>query len=126
MTHAMARCLPTNDPGSWNAAAPTIAYVAAERGTPRGRASTSGNRWRSHGELALLDRPSTPHREPRTITARPGHHGARGCSGYGRLHSRSTATPALPAPGRCRGGLGVRHAGPSDASGCRRRPLSLA
>ena len=41
-----------------------IAHVAAEMGISRACASKWVNRWRRHGELGLLDRPSTPHHSP--------------------------------------------------------------
>lgn len=45
-----------------------IAHVAAEMGISRACASTWVNRYRRHGELGLLDRPSTPRQQP-TATA---------------------------------------------------------
>lgn len=41
-----------------------IAHVAAEMGISRACASKWVNRWRRHGEVGLLDRPSTPHHQP--------------------------------------------------------------
>ncbi|MER7195673.1 IS481 family transposase [Streptomyces flaveolus] len=41
-----------------------IAHVAAEMGISRACASKWVNRWRRHGEAGLLDRSSTPHRQP--------------------------------------------------------------
>ena len=41
-----------------------IAHVAAEMGISRACASKWVNRWRRYGEVGLLDRPSTPHRQP--------------------------------------------------------------
>lgn len=46
-----------------------IAHVAAEMGISRQCASKWVNRYRRFGELSLIDRPSTPHRQP---TATPG------------------------------------------------------
>lgn len=45
-----------------------IAHVAAEMGISRACASKWVNRYRRHGELGLLDRPSTPRQQP-TATA---------------------------------------------------------
>ena len=45
-----------------------IAHVAAEMGISRACASKWVNRYRQHGELGLLDRSSTPYRQP-TATA---------------------------------------------------------
>ncbi|MET8567548.1 IS481 family transposase [Streptomyces sp. NPDC004783] len=41
-----------------------IAHVAAEMGISRACASKWVNRYRQHGDLGLLDRSSTPHRQP--------------------------------------------------------------
>lgn len=41
-----------------------IAHVAAEMGISRACASKWVNRWRKYGEAGLLDRSSTPHRQP--------------------------------------------------------------
>ncbi|MDT0382387.1 IS481 family transposase [Streptomyces sp. DSM 42041] len=41
-----------------------IAHVAAEMGISRACASKWVGRYRLHGDLGLLDRPSTPHRQP--------------------------------------------------------------
>jgi transposase InsO family protein len=46
-----------------------IAHVAAEMGISRACASKWVNRWRRHGDLGLLDRPSTPHHIPRATPA---------------------------------------------------------
>jgi transposase len=46
-----------------------IAHVAAEMGISRACASKWVNRWRSYGELGLLDRSSTPHHSPRATPA---------------------------------------------------------
>jgi transposase len=46
-----------------------IAHVAAEMGISRACASKWVNRWRRHGDLGLLDRPSTPHHSPRATPA---------------------------------------------------------
>jgi transposase len=46
-----------------------IAHVAAEIGISRACASKWVNRWRRHGELGLLDRPSTPHHSPNATSA---------------------------------------------------------
>ncbi|SEE76342.1 IS481 family transposase [Ruania alba] len=43
-----------------------IAHVAAEMGISRACASKWVNRYRRFGELGLVDRPSTPHRSPRS------------------------------------------------------------
>ncbi|EHY91120.1 IS481 family transposase [Saccharomonospora azurea] len=51
-----------------------IAHVAAEMGISRQCASKWVNRYRRFGDLGLLDRPSTPHRQP---TATPGQVVAR-------------------------------------------------
>ena len=45
-----------------------IAHVAAEMGISRACASKWVNRWRRHGEVGLLDRPSTPHHQPTATT----------------------------------------------------------
>jgi transposase len=46
-----------------------IAHVAAEMGISRACASKWVSRWRRHGELGLLDRPSTPHHSPNATSA---------------------------------------------------------
>ncbi|MBA2949676.1 IS481 family transposase [Streptomyces himalayensis] len=46
-----------------------IAHVAAEMGISRACASKWVNRWRKHGELGLVDRSSTPHRQPTATPA---------------------------------------------------------
>nr|WP_264083203.1 leucine zipper domain-containing protein [Nonomuraea africana] len=46
-----------------------ISRVAAEMGISRATASKWVNRYRQFGDLGLVDRPSTPHRQP---TATPG------------------------------------------------------
>jgi len=46
-----------------------IAHVAAEMGISRACASKWVNRWRRHGDLGLLDRPSTPHQSPNATPA---------------------------------------------------------
>ncbi|MCX2183623.1 IS481 family transposase [Streptomyces sp. SKN60] len=46
-----------------------IAHVAAEMGISRVCASKWANRYRRHGELGLLDRSSTPHRQPTATSA---------------------------------------------------------
>nr|WP_207631577.1 MULTISPECIES: IS481 family transposase [unclassified Actinopolyspora] len=45
-----------------------IAHVAAEMGISRQCASKWINRYRRFGELGLIDRPSTPHRQPRATS----------------------------------------------------------
>ncbi|MFF5945740.1 helix-turn-helix domain-containing protein, partial [Streptomyces althioticus] len=47
-----------------------VAHVAAEMGISRATASKWVNRFRHYGELGLLDRPSTPHRQPTATPAR--------------------------------------------------------
>lgn len=46
-----------------------IAHVAAEMGISRACGSKCVNRYRRHGDLGLLDRSSTPHRQPTTTAA---------------------------------------------------------
>lgn len=46
-----------------------IAHLAAEMGISRACASKRVNRWRRHGDLGLLDRPSTPHHIPNATPA---------------------------------------------------------
>lgn len=46
-----------------------IAHVAADMGISRACASKWVNRYRRHGELGLLDRPSTPRRQPTATPA---------------------------------------------------------
>jgi transposase len=47
-----------------------IAHVAAEMGISRACASKWVNRWRRHGDLGLVDRPSVPHRSPNATPVR--------------------------------------------------------
>lgn len=46
-----------------------IAHVAAEMGISRACASKWVNRWRTHGEIGLLDRSATPHYQPTATDA---------------------------------------------------------
>lgn len=56
-----------------------IAHVSAEMGMSRACTSEWVNRYRSHGELSLLDRSSTPHRQP-TATEADVVAGSRTCA----------------------------------------------